>query len=131
MTNILVVENNHMVRTMYVASLSDYDYTVASARNVAEAKAHLANGFNPQIILLDLQLPDEPGQSFMHYVRVEIGRPDIRIIVITGLDLSSDQIDALNVDLVLLKPIELQNLLDHVHQLLPPDQQTANVHSQS
>lgn len=114
MANVLVVENNHDIRTMYLAGLDGFGYQVNATDSITSAKSILRAGFDPAVILLDLDLNDGSGLDLVKFVRNELGRPDIRIIIATGMRLTDEQIVASGADLVLTKPIELVNLLNRV-----------------
>lgn len=114
MPSVLVVENNHDIRTMYVAGLDGFGYEVKATDSIETAKDILRGGFDPAVILLDLDLNDGSGLDLVKFVRNELCRPDIRIIIATGMRLSPEQAIATGADLVLTKPIELINLLNRV-----------------
>lgn len=116
MSNVLVVENNALIRTMYATGLRGYGLNVLEARTIAEAKFFLQNetGEIPYVVLIDLLLDNESGEELIHYIRKVMKRPDIRIIVITGTDIDDNQIINMGADLLLTKPVELIQLCNQV-----------------
>jgi CheY-like chemotaxis protein len=114
MTNVLVVENNSMIRSMYIAGLGGNNYDVVATESIEQAKDALAKGFDPDVVLLDLHLGDEHGRELIRHIRKDLGRTDIKIIVATGLDLPEREIEALGADLFLMKPVELVHLLNTI-----------------
>ena len=106
---ILVVEDDAPVRHLITVSLSAEDYAVLAARTAAEA-IQLAATQNPDIILLDLGLPDGDGVEVIEKVRLWAETP---IIVISARDEDTDKIEALDAgaDDYLTKPFSVAELL--------------------
>ena len=106
---ILVVEDDAPVRHLITVSLSAEDYRILTAVNGAEAIAETAS-HNPDIILLDLGLPDRDGVEVIEKIRSWTDTP---IIVISARDEDSDKIGALDAgaDDYLTKPFSVAELL--------------------
>jgi two-component system KDP operon response regulator KdpE len=106
---IMVVEDDAPVRHLITASLSAEDYTVIAAETAAEA-VQLAASQNPDMILLDLGLPDGDGVEVIERVRLWTETP---IIVISARDEDTDKIEALDAgaDDYLTKPFSVDELL--------------------
>lgn len=68
------------------------DCEIRTATTLAAALALLAQGFQPELVLLDLKLPDVTGISGFQTLRAEI--PDVPITVISALT-SSEIVEAL------------------------------------
>ena len=106
---IMVVEDDAPVRHLITVSLSAEDYIVLSAETAAQA-VQLAATSNPDIILLDLGLPDGDGIEVIEKVRLWAETP---IIVISARDEDTDKIEALDAgaDDYLTKPFSVAELL--------------------
>ena len=106
---IMVVEDDAPVRHLITASLSAEDYAVLAAETAAQA-VQLAATQNPDIILLDLGLPDGDGIEVIEKVRLWAETP---IIVISARDEDTDKIEALDAgaDDYLTKPFSVAELL--------------------
>ena len=106
---IMVVEDDAPVRHLITVSLSVEDYIVLSAETAAQA-VQLAATSNPDIILLDLGLPDGDGIEVIEKVRLWAETP---IIVISARDEDTDKIEALDAgaDDYLTKPFSVAELL--------------------
>ena len=106
---ILVVEDDTPVCHLITASLSAEGYTVITARTAAEA-VQLAASQNPDILLLDLGLPDGDGVDVIEKIRLWTETP---IIVISARDEDTDKIEALDAgaDDYLTKPFSIAELL--------------------
>ena len=106
---VMVVEDDAPVRHLITASLSADDYTVIVALTAAEA-VQLSATRNPDMILLDLGLPDGDGVEVIRQVRLWTETP---IIVISARDEDADKIEALDAgaDDYLTKPFSVAELL--------------------
>lgn len=106
---ILVVEDDAPVRNLMTTTLktSDYRYLVAvnGESAILEASSH-----NPDIVLLDLGLPDMDGVQVIKKIRTWSNMP---IIVISARSEDSDKIEALDAgaDDYLTKPFSVEELL--------------------
>ena len=106
---ILVVEDDAPVRNLITVTLSAEDYAVFTAASGAEAVSEAASR-NPDIILLDLGLPDRDGVEVIEKVRSWTDTP---IIVISARDEDADKIGALDAgaDDYITKPFSVAELL--------------------
>ncbi len=106
---ILVVEDDAPVRNLITTTLKAHDYRFTAAVNgstaVMEAASH-----NPDIILLDLGLPDLDGVEVIRRIR---NWSNVPIIVISARSEDSDKIEALDAgaDDYLTKPFSVDELL--------------------
>ena len=106
---ILVVEDDTPVRNLITTTLKAHDYRFLTAAN-GESAILEASSHNPEIILLDLGLPDMDGVEVIHKVRSWSNMP---IIVISARSEDTDKIDALDAgaDDYLTKPFSVEELL--------------------
>lgn len=106
---ILVVEDDAPVRNLITTTLKAHEYRFVTAADgstaVMEAASH-----NPDIILLDLGLPDIDGVEVIRRIR---SWSNVPIIVISARSEDSDKIDALDAgaDDYLTKPFSVEELL--------------------
>lgn len=106
---ILVVEDDSSVKNLITTTLKAHDYRYLVAGNgetaILEASSH-----NPDIVLLDLGLPDMDGVEIIHKIRSWSTMP---IIVISARSEDTDKIDALDAgaDDYLTKPFSVEELL--------------------
>ena len=109
---ILVVEDDSPVRNLITTTLKTNDYRYLVAVNgemaVLEASSH-----NPDIVLLDLGLPDMDGIQVITKIRSWSNLP---IIVISARSEDSDKIEALDAgaDDYLTKPFSVEELLARI-----------------
>ena len=106
---ILVIEDDKAVRTLITTTLKAHDYRFIEAVN-GEAAIIAATSHNPDIILLDLGLPDMDGVDIITRVRMWSNVP---IIVISARSEDFDKIGALDAgaDDYLTKPFSVDELL--------------------
>ena len=106
---ILIVEDDNSVKNLMTTTMKNtgYPYLVAQTGQVAimEAASH-----NPDIVLLDLGLPDMDGVEVIQNIRQWSQMP---IIVISARSEDSDKISALDAgaDDYLTKPFSVEELL--------------------
>lgn len=110
--NILVVEDDAPVRNLITTTLKAHDYNYLTAPNGASAVME-ASSHNPDVMLLDLGLPDIDGLEIIKKIRTWSNMP---IIVISARSEDSDKIEALDAgaDDYLTKPFSVEELLARI-----------------
>ena len=106
---ILVVEDDAAVRNLITTTLETQDYRFLTA-STGEAAILEAVSHNPDIVLLDMGLPDIDGVDIIKKIRTWSLMP---IIVISARSEDTDKIDALDAgaDDYLTKPFSVEELL--------------------
>ena len=106
---VLVVEDDVPVRNLIVTTLKTHDYRYLTAKNGTEA-IMMASSYNPDVLFLDLGLPDMDGIDVIRQVRSWSIMP---IIVISARSDDTDKIEALDAgaDDYLTKPFSVEELL--------------------
>ena len=105
-TVVLVVEDDRPIRNLIVTTLKMHDYKYLTANNgvsaIMEASSH-----HPDIVLLDLGLPDMEGVDVIKKIRTWSNMP---IIVISARSEDSDKIEALDsgADDYITKPFSVE-----------------------
>jgi CheY-like chemotaxis protein len=108
---ILAVDDDASVADFYEQGLSLMGYDVTVAMSAAKAKEAL-KAAHPDLILMDIMMPDQDGISLTREIRNEPKTSHIPIIVVSGLADAGTLNDALlfgAVDYV-VKPIDLEAL---------------------
>ena len=108
-TLILVVEDDIPVQNLMMTTLKAHDYKYLLAGN-GEAAIMEASSHNPDIILLDLGLPDMDGIEVIRKIRTWSNVP---IIILSARSEDTDKIEALDAgaDDYLTKPFSVEELL--------------------
>ena len=106
---ILIVEDDAPVRNLMVNTLRTHDYKYLTAPRGEEALL-LAASHNPDVVFLDLGLPDMDGLEVIRRIRSWSSMP---IIVISARSEDEDKIEALDAgaDDYLTKPFSVEELL--------------------
>lgn len=111
-TNILVVEDDNSIKNLISTTLKAHNYNHLIAQNgemaILETSSH-----NPDIILLDLGLPDIDGVDIIRKIR---SWSNVAIIVLSARSEDSDKIEALDAgaDDYLTKPFSVDELLARI-----------------
>lgn len=109
---ILVVEDDNSVKNLITTTLKAHDYRFLAAAN-GEMAIMEAASYNPEIMLLDLGLPDIDGIEVIRRVRTWSLMP---IIVISARSEDMDKIEALDAgaDDYITKPFSVEELLARI-----------------
>ena len=84
--NIMLVEDDAMIRELYVTVLIDSGYTVETAMTADELYKKLAN-FHPDCILLDLMLPGVSGLDILKVLKsnTSYGAQNAKVVLLTNM----------------------------------------------
>ncbi len=106
---VLVIEDDAPIRNLIVITLKTHEYRYLTAKNGSEALM-MASSHNPDVVFLDLGLPDIDGIEVIHQIRSWSNMP---IIVISARSDDADKIEALDAgaDDYLTKPFSVEELL--------------------
>lgn len=106
---ILVVEDDPPIRNLIATTLKTHDYKYLLAKNGEEAILQ-ASTCGPDVVFLDLGLPDVDGMEVIRRIREWSNMP---IIVISARSEDEDKIEALDAgaDDYLTKPFSVEELL--------------------
>ena len=89
MANILVVEDDKDLNNAYKIILESENHTVVSAFNGQEALKAL-DGFQPDLILLDLLMPIMGGLEFLQHYDLVHKHPDVKVLIFTNMENSPE-----------------------------------------
>ncbi|MGI9009135.1 MAG: response regulator transcription factor [Streptosporangiaceae bacterium] len=111
--SVLVVEDDAGIASQLVRGLTRGGYQVEHVMTGAEALAHAA----PDVVLLDLELPDGDGVNVCRKLRE---RSPVAIIVVTAYGEEPDRVNALDAgaDDYLVKPFGLAELQARIRAVL-------------
>jgi two-component system KDP operon response regulator KdpE len=113
---VLVIEDEGPIRQLLRRGLEAHGYAVAEAADAASGIAQCAEG-NPDVVILDLGLPDRDGRELIAEVRIWSRVP---ILVLSGRSATSEKVAVLDLggsDYV-VKPFSMPELLARVRTLL-------------
>ena len=113
---ILLVEDDEPTRRSIATFLRGHDHPVSEAGDAAAALTAWGHG-RPDLIVLDLGLPDQDGLSVIRHVRGEAATP---ILVLSARDRETDKVAALDLgaDDYVTKPFGMAELRARIDALL-------------
>lgn len=115
---ILVVEDEVDIVDLLQSLLKSEGYEVACAYNGEDALKMIRH-FQPDLILLDMNMPHMGGISFYHEIYDhECERAKYPVLVLTGRTNMERLFSELNVDGFLTKPFDIDRLLDEIQKIL-------------
>lgn len=120
MKNILIVDDESLIRYSLTAMLNKGDRHVVAAANGAEAFRALSE-CDFTLCILDIRLPDVNGLEIMKKVRADF--PGTKIIIMTGSDVSESMMASIreNAQLLITKPFDLEDVKTFVDRFLSTD----------
>ncbi len=113
---ILVVEDEKNITQLLTTLLETNGYQVVSAGN-CENGLMLFSSHNPDLVILDLGLPDADGMSFLKEIRKKSATP---VIVVSARSDERDKVDALDLGAndYVTKPFGFEELVARVRSAL-------------
>ena len=114
---LLVVDDDENVTNMLRRALSFEGYTVATARDGADALKKTLE-FGPDLVVLDIMMPGIDGVEVCR--RLRAGDPHLAILMLTAKDAAADQVIGLDAgaDDYLVKPFTLEIITARIRALL-------------
>jgi DNA-binding response OmpR family regulator len=117
---ILIVDDDPDIAGAFTQILQSADYDVISASTGQEC-LQIARAERPDLILLDVRLPDINGLEVCRRIKTDPELARIAVINVTGMRTSKDdEVEGIEAgaDAYLTKPVHLRTLLAHVQTLL-------------
>ena len=116
MSNILIIDDEAAIRKLLDITLQSADYRVTQVATAKEGEVAAAM-HQPDLVLLDLGLPDSDGQDVLRRLRAWFTRP---IIVLSARDGEADIVQALDggANDYLTKPFRTGELLARIRSAL-------------
>jgi len=116
---VLIVDDEPNIVTSLEFLMRGGDYEVRVALNGAEA-LRLADSFRPDVILLDVMMPQRSGFEVCQKIRENPVLRDVKIIMLTakGRDAERDRGLDLGANAYVTKPFSTKELVNTVRELL-------------
>jgi two-component system cell cycle response regulator DivK len=114
-TRVLIVDDNPMFTEMAEFVLRAADYVTATAADAREALAEIPR-FNPDLVLLDVQMPGMDGMELTRQLKADPSTQDIVLVAFTAYASKGDEIElkAAGFDGYVAKPLEVMTLAAEV-----------------
>jgi len=106
---VLHIEDDDVIRKLVGHSIAGLGLGLQSCATAAEARALIATS-KPDLVILDLVLPDAVGHQLFREIR--LAHPHLPVLVVTGsdLDYAARQCFDLNPAGILTKPVDVRDL---------------------
>ena len=119
---ILMTDDDRMIRRIVVTKLSGLGYTVEEAEDGQEALERLENGEPPDLLITDQLMPRLNGLQLIRAVRgnADPGKATLPIIMLTSKNSEQDVIEGLEAGLddYVIKPFSPNELAARVRSVL-------------
>ena len=119
---ILVVEDNPDNLRLVSVLLGAYGHTPLGTSSGAEA-IEILRRERPDLILLDIQMPEMDGYATLRAIRTGLGIEDVPIVALTALAMPKDVEAGLRAgfDAYITKPLDPFTLDSTLNEFLPPE----------
>jgi DNA-binding NtrC family response regulator len=87
--NVLVVDDEPIIRDLLRAMLGNMGVSAGVAENGIEAQRKILTG-SYQMVITDINMPEMDGITFLRWLKKS--KPDIEILVMTGLDITEEML---------------------------------------
>jgi DNA-binding response OmpR family regulator len=115
--SILIIDDDQEIVSRLKKALRRHGFSVVTAESATEGISKLAET-KPELVLLDLVLPDIPGLKVLEDIK-KIS-PDTRVIIISAFATIGDAVDAIKLGAseFLVKPFHMEELVSIVKKTL-------------
>ena len=119
---VLIVEDNELNMKLFNDLLEAHGYVTLGTRNGVEAM-DLARKHRPDLILMDIQLPEVSGLDVTRWLKADPELKAIPVIAVTAFAMKGDEerIREGGCEAYLSKPISVAKFLETVRQFVPLD----------
>ena len=116
MAKILLVEDNLQNKILVHEILVMNGHEIIEAKNGIEAVKAAASGDPPDIVLMDIQLPEMDGVTAMRIIKSQERTKDVPVLALTASAMKGDEEKLLGYgfDGYLAKPIDIKKLIEKI-----------------
>jgi two-component system cell cycle response regulator DivK len=116
---VLIVEDNELNMKLFHDLLDAHGYGTLQTRNGMEALS-LARQHRPQLILMDIQLPEDSGLEVTTWLKEDDELRDIPVVAVTAFAMKGDEerIRSGGCEAYISKPISVGRLIDTVRRFI-------------
>ena len=112
---ILVIDDDDDIRDVLAIVLDEAGFRVVAAANGREALECLREEPRPDLILLDLMMPEMDGYQFRAEQQRDPALRAIPTLIVTAGTVTS-RVEALGAEAILRKPVSLRRLVDTIRR---------------
>ena len=113
----LIVEDEAHLASIYAIPLRLVDYQVEIANDGQTALDRLADT-PPDLVLLDLHLPDIQGQEILQHMKSTEALQSVKVVIVTADAVVADGLQD-QCDFILIKPVDIFQLRELAEQFHP------------
>jgi CheY-like chemotaxis protein len=116
MAKILLVEDNLQNKILVHEILAMNGHEIIEAKNGVDAVKAAASGAPPDIVLMDIQLPEMDGVTAMRIIKSQERTKDVPVLALTASAMKGDEEKFLGYgfDGYLGKPIDIKKLIEKI-----------------
>ena len=109
--NVLVVDDEEDIRELLTNIMTRFNHSIVTADSGMEGIAAFRNG-NYDVVFTDLGMPEMSGWEVAQQIKSI--DPDVMVVLITGwgVELDENELKEQNVDVVISKPFQIEQLLE-------------------
>ncbi len=126
MSRVLVIDDETVVGTIlrYAFDVDGHETVVAGSGSTG---IEMARSEHPDVIVLDLMMPDVTGYDVLEVLRDDERTKDLPIVVLTAVTMQRERDRCLSkgADAVMIKPFDPRDVAEAVVAMLPPAASTA------
>ena len=116
--NILVIEDNHAILDVITLILESEAFNVDGLNKGADFINHVQK-FNPDVIIMDIMLPDADGRVLLKELKDTVATQHIPVLMISArYNASNYTLDGMEADDFMAKPFNIDELMDKIYALL-------------
>ncbi|WP_316792860.1 response regulator transcription factor [Pedobacter frigoris] len=116
--NILVIEDNHAILDVITLILQSEAYKVTGLNKSIDMMAHIQES-EPDLVILDIMLPDGDGRDILKQLRTNIKTEHIPVLLISARYTQENiQHGEYKPNGFLAKPFDIDDLLDRIEGIL-------------
>jgi len=117
---VLVVDDNELNQKLMQGILKVANCQMEWAIN-AQTGIQMAKRLKPDLIIMDIQLPDMDGIEAVRHIKKEPELSLTPVIAVTGYSVDEKQIDAMSAGCaaIIAKPIAVRDFIKKLNELLP------------
>jgi CheY-like chemotaxis protein len=114
---VLIVEDDSNFLNVLKRIFLHHRFEVETAKNGEEALNRLADSC-PDVLILDIHMPHLSGIEVLSHIRQMPFLRALKVVVVTGNSVAIEHPDAQQADLLLIKPISINELVTMVKRLI-------------
>jgi len=121
---VLVIDDDPLITKVLEKGLANLGYTVSVGRHGQDA-AYLVLEFKPDVVILDIMLPDIDGEEICKRIRASSAAREVKIISMSAIsdDKKIAAMHAAGINLFIPKPFQIANVAEQIRGLVGPIRQ--------